>query len=164
MYERILVPVDGSGTSTQGLGEALRLARLTGATLKILHVVDAMSYATGFETYAAYTDELLPAMRANGQKILADAGAIAEQQGARFVCELKEVLGRRVADVVVEQANEWKADLIVIGTHGRRGANRLFLGSDAEQIARISPAPVLLVRARGSAVHPGAPREDAVAA
>jgi len=51
-----------------------------------------------------------------------------------------------VCDVVAEQASIWKADLIVIGTHGRRGAKRLLMGSDAEQIVRSAPAPVLLVR------------------
>jgi nucleotide-binding universal stress UspA family protein len=53
----------------------------------------------------------------------------------------------RVWVLVVEQAQDWKADLIVIGTHGRRGMGRLLMGSDAEQILRMAPVPVLLVRA-----------------
>ena len=53
---------------------------------------------------------------------------------------------KRVCGVVVEQAKTWKADLIVIGTHGRHGVGRLLLGSDAEQILRLAPVPVLLVR------------------
>jgi len=52
----------------------------------------------------------------------------------------------RVSEAVIQQTKEWGADLIVIGTHGRRGANRLLLGSDAEQIMRLAPVPVLLVR------------------
>ena len=61
-----------------------------------------------------------------------------------FLCE---TFGARVCDLVVEQAREWKADLIVIGSHGRRGMSRLFLGSDAELVVRLAPVPVLLVRA-----------------
>lgn len=59
---------------------------------------------------------------------------------------LHETFAGRLSDFVVEQAHIWKADLIVIGTHGRRGVRRLLLGSDAEQVLRTSPVPVLLVR------------------
>ena len=60
---------------------------------------------------------------------------------------LTEVLPGRVCDVAVEQAKAAGADLIVLGTHGRRGVGRMLMGSDAEQILRIAPTPVLLVRA-----------------
>lgn len=53
----------------------------------------------------------------------------------------------RISERIIEQAKAWKAELIVIGTHGRRGVGRMLLGSDAEQTVRISPVPVLLVRA-----------------
>ena len=62
-----------------------------------------------------------------------------------------ECFAKRPCDVIVEQAARWPADLIVIGTHGRRGVNRMLLGSDAEQVARIAPVPVLLVRSAGKA-------------
>jgi nucleotide-binding universal stress UspA family protein len=62
---------------------------------------------------------------------------------------LADTLQGRVCDLVIDEANRWKADLIVIGTHGRRGPGRLAMGSDAEQILRLAPAPVLLVRAAG---------------
>lgn len=146
MYQRILVPIDGSATSARGLDEALRLAKLTGAKLKLMHVVDEMSYATGFETYAAYANDLLPQMRANGEKLLQQARAGAAERGVEAETLMKETLAVRLADLVIDEAKAWKADLIVIGTHGRRGASRLFLGSDAEQIARSAPVPVLLVR------------------
>ncbi|MCG3189203.1 MAG: hypothetical protein LKCHEGNO_01489 [Burkholderiaceae bacterium] len=64
---------------------------------------------------------------------------------------LNDTFTARVCDVVVQEALEWKADLIVIGTHGRRGASRLLLGSDAEQVLRLAPVPVLLVRDAGLA-------------
>ena len=60
---------------------------------------------------------------------------------------LVESITRPVADVIVREARKWKADLIVIGTHGRRGLRRVVMGSDAEQVVRSAPAPVLLIRA-----------------
>ena len=61
---------------------------------------------------------------------------------------LREPLTKRVADEVLSEAKKWRADLIVMGTHGRRGLRRLVLGSDAEQIVRLANVPVLLVHAR----------------
>jgi nucleotide-binding universal stress UspA family protein len=60
---------------------------------------------------------------------------------------LDDTLGGRISDRVLAQAQQWPAQLIVIGTHGRRGVGRLLLGSDAEQVLRQAPVPVLLVRA-----------------
>jgi nucleotide-binding universal stress UspA family protein len=57
-----------------------------------------------------------------------------------------ETAGGRAADAIVAEAKAWGADLIVLGTHGRRGARRLVMGSDAEEIVRTTPVPVLLVR------------------
>jgi nucleotide-binding universal stress UspA family protein len=59
----------------------------------------------------------------------------------------REIVGGPAADVIVREAKKQRADLIVLGTHGRRGMRRLVLGSDAEQVVRMSPVPVLLVRA-----------------
>ena len=144
MYDRILVPVDGSSTSTQGLDEAIKLAKLTGASLRLVHVVDQLGFAAGFETY---TGDLIGMLREAGAKILEDARARVAARGIAVTTFLCETFGTRVCDLVVEQAAEWKADLIVIGSHGRRGMSRLFLGSDAELVVRKAPVPVLLVRA-----------------
>jgi nucleotide-binding universal stress UspA family protein len=57
-----------------------------------------------------------------------------------------ETAGERVAELIVEQARQWPADVIVMGTHGRRGFNHLLMGSDAEAVIRLSPVPVLLVK------------------
>jgi len=58
-----------------------------------------------------------------------------------------ESVGGAAGDLIVEQANKWGAELIVLGTHGRRGIKRMVLGSDAEHVVRQSSVPVLLVRA-----------------
>ncbi len=146
MYQRILVPVDGSPTADLGLDEAIRLARLTGATLRLVHAVDELSFATGLEPAAVYAADLIPLLREAGVKVLERAQARAAAAGISADTVLLESFAGRLSDFVVEQAQAWQAELIVIGTHGRRGVRRLLLGSDAEQILRSAPVPVLLVR------------------
>ncbi|HKW82395.1 MAG TPA: universal stress protein, partial [Burkholderiaceae bacterium] len=118
--------------------------------LRILHLVDDLLYATGFETYAAYVNDVIPLMREVGERILQDGRLRAEKAGVPVETQLVEGFATRLADVVADQADAWHADLIVIGTHGRRGVSRLVLGSDAEHVMRTAPVPVLLVRSKGS--------------
>lgn len=148
MYEKILVPVDGSPTASRGLDEAIKLARLTGASLRLLNVVDLWSLAMSADASMGGGPDVLTLLREGGQAILADAKAHVEAAGVRADAVLSDSLAGRVSEVIVDQATSWGADLIVIGTHGRRGVGRLVLGSDAEQVARMAPVPVLLVRAR----------------
>ena len=147
MYKRILVPLDGSATSIKGLDEAIRLASLTGARLRLIHVVDELLVVTGFETYPTYVNEVVPLLKQQGERILEDAKARALAGGATVETKLLECLGHRASEIILDEARAWNADLVVLGTHGRRGFRRLFLGSDAEQISRSSTVPVLLVRA-----------------
>ncbi|MEJ8826992.1 universal stress protein [Variovorax humicola] len=148
MYERILVPIDGSNTSLQGLDEAVRLATLTHGRLLLVNIVDQLKYVTGYETFGSYTSDLLPYMQHAGEEILQHGLERAQRAGIPAETMLFTSLADRVCDVVIGQADAWKADLIVIGTHGRHGVGRVLLGSDAEQILRISPVPVLLVRSK----------------
>ena len=155
MYKRILVPVDGSATSAKGLGEAIRLAKLTGASLELVNVVDEMSLALGVEAYATYSQDVLAALRDGAREILDSAQARAASAGVGADTKAIETFGARVADLIVDEAVAAKADLIVIGTHGRRGIGRWLLGSDAEQILRLAPVPVLLVRGGEAESTPG---------
>ncbi len=144
MYQRLLVPVDGSPTAMRGLDEAIRLARLSGGRIRVVHVLDQLQFASGFEFC---TVDVLGLLQEAGAAIVGAAKARVEASGVPVEAYLSETLAGRVADVVVEQAQQWGADLIVIGTHGRRGVRRLMVGSDAEQIVRAARVPVLLVRA-----------------
>jgi nucleotide-binding universal stress UspA family protein len=148
MFKRILVPVDGSHTSGLGLDKAIRLAKDQRATLCLLHVVDERAVAQNLEGSAAAIDQLFESLRSAGQEILAKAEAKARKQRVRVKAVLVENIIRSVADVIVGQAKRWRADLIVIGTHGRRGVSRLVMGSDAEGVVRTTPVPVLLVRSK----------------
>ncbi len=147
MYQRILVPYDGSPTSGLGLDEAIRLAGLTGASVRLLHMIDVLLFASGFETSAAYVGDVIPFMRQAGETILQEGKARAESAGVKADTFLVDSIATRLCEAVNDQVRIWRADLIVIGTHGRRGVGRLLLGSDAEQIVRTALVPVLLVRA-----------------
>jgi len=143
MYQRILVPVDGSLTSSAGLDEAVKLAKLTGASMRLVHVLDHLPFSAG---EASLTGDLLGVLAENGSRVLLEGKRRVEAAGVPLDAFLSETFGERVCDVVASQAEAWNADVIVIGTHGRRGVGRLFIGSDAEQVVRLAPVPVLLVR------------------
>ena len=151
MYRKILVPIDGSPTATRGLDEAIKLAKLTGARLRLMHVVDQVSFAIGMEAATLITADTMRLLREAGQALLDKTVARAERAGLRVDSVLCDGLGGRVCDHVIEQAGAWPADLIVLGTHGRRGLGRWLLGSDAEMIVRLATVPVLLVRAKEAA-------------
>lgn len=144
MYKRILVAVDGSVPSLCGLQEAVRVAKSTGATLKLVHVVDlSLPYAAEMPIYL---DKISESLNAAGRKIL--AGCKATVTKAEIPCEeaLIESAAGDLAGQLVREARAWHADLMVMGTHGRRGLRRLAMGSDAELVLRQAPVPVLLVR------------------
>lgn len=143
-YKRILVAVDGSAASAKGLREALRLAKGDGARLCILHVVNEFYAFAGMDGPAPV--DLVPALREGGKKVLTKARAMAEKAGVRPALVMRETVGGSAADAIVREARKQRADVIVLGTHGRRGVRRLVLGSDAEQVVRTSRVPVLLVR------------------
>ncbi len=90
---------------------------------------------------------MLESLRDGGKAILKSAEGLVREHGLNAESSLLECWGRRASDLILEQAEQWPADLIVMGTHGRRGLRRLALGSDAEMVLRSASVPVLLVRA-----------------
>jgi nucleotide-binding universal stress UspA family protein len=145
MYQRILVPVDGSETATKAMVTALQMARDSGGQVHLVHVVEGMTPLAA-DPYGAYSGEVIEIMRQSGSKILEDALEVAKAAGVPADTELFDNFGERLADVVADAATRFKADLIVVGTHGRRGLGRMMLGSGAEQIIRLAPVPVLVIR------------------
>lgn len=146
MYKRILVPIDGSDTARRGLKEAIALASQLKATLRLLHVTSdfpvmlEMSNTLNFDKYRE-------GLHQYGREQLDNAKSLAQGLGLEVETQLRDLKDGRVADAIVDEARSAGCDLIVIGTHGRRGLNRALLGSDAESVLRASPVPVLLVRA-----------------
>jgi nucleotide-binding universal stress UspA family protein len=147
-YRRILVAVDGSEASRRGLREALRLAKAEEAHLIVLHVVNDF-YSYGALEGAGLGVDVTAALREEGRRLLGRLAAQAAKEAVKAKTVLREVGAGPVADVIVREAGRQRADLIVLGTHGRRGVRRLVLGSDAEQVLRTSRVPVLLVRGPG---------------
>jgi nucleotide-binding universal stress UspA family protein len=149
MYARILVPIDGSETSRRGLEEAIALAGELKSTLRLLHVTSdfpmmlEMANAIDFEKYRE-------GLHQYGRDLMEESRRMAERAGIAAEVELRDVRNGRVAEVIVDEAVTSKCDRVIIGTHGRRGFNRLVVGSDAEAVVRASPVPVLLVRAPGA--------------
>jgi nucleotide-binding universal stress UspA family protein len=136
---------DGSDTANTGLREACRLAKQQGAQLRILHVVDEI-LAVSPELYGGAYDLITDGLRKAGRAILTYAESLARKEGLTVETQLVEAMGRPAGELVINAAKEWRADLIVCGTHGRRGLRRIVMGSDAEHIVRHSPVPILLVR------------------
>lgn len=145
MYQNILVAVDGGATSLRGLDEGVRLAKATGGRVMLVHVVNALILESEIAS-TAYYQALAEAFRKDGSDILEQAEKIVRDAGVPFERRMIEKIGARASDEIVALAKEWPADLIVLGTHGRRGLRRLVMGSDAERVLRRSPVPVLLVR------------------
>jgi len=149
MYKRILVPTDGSDTATCGLREAIKLAKDQSAQIRIIHVVDELVMGSS-PAFGVVMDNIIDDLRAAGKSILASAQAMAQDAGITVDTLLVEAFGGRAGEHVAKAAQEWPADIIVCGTHGRRGLRRIVLGSDAEYLVRRSPVPILLVRATGA--------------
>jgi nucleotide-binding universal stress UspA family protein len=146
MYQRILIPIDGSSTSERALQEAVALAGAQ-TQLRLVYVLEEvyMLDAEGL-SYIDY-GALQEAVKRTGERALAQAAEKARRSGASVETALLEANGGQVASVIDDDARRWPADLIVLGTHGRSGLSRLLMGSIAEGVVRAAPVPVLLVRA-----------------
>jgi nucleotide-binding universal stress UspA family protein len=110
-----------------------------------VHIVNELILGYTYST-AEYSAVVIDSMREMGKTVLADAVAEAKKHGVQAQAELLEMIGGHAADLIVKHAKQIDAEIIVMGTHGRRGLRRLALGSDAEQVVRLAEIPVLLVR------------------
>ena len=148
MYRRILVAIDGSSSSNKAISAALEMASYSGgkSVIALIHVLDEMAYLTGLDPYAGQSYSVTSLMREAGGKILADGLKIVQAAGVLGETVLVDRLGERLAESVAAKAVAWDASLVVVGTHGRRGVGRMLMGSGAEQIIRLAPCPVLVVR------------------
>jgi nucleotide-binding universal stress UspA family protein len=125
----------------------VRLAKSLGSTLRLVHVVDELVLMTAPEMSYDVTD-LIEVLNEDGRRILEKGAAHARKHGVKVQTSLIESFGGRAAEAIVDEAKKYHASLIVLGTHGRRGMKRIVMGSDAEEVVRNSPVPVLLVRSR----------------
>lgn len=148
MYKQILVAVDGSETGERALAEAIRLTAESKGQLHIVHAVELVN--VNWDVEMPEPVNIWDWMTQSGQEILRRAEATARAAGIQVDTRLIEIttLGQRVPEAIAAEADAWPAELIVIGTHGRRGLSRLLLGSVAEGVVRVASKPVLLIRGR----------------
>ncbi|MBU9618545.1 universal stress protein [Burkholderia multivorans] len=146
MYERIFAALDGSRSARLALDEAITLARDSGSLIIALCVVSDTPRIADVDS--GYIDQRDPAGLAADEAAIAvsDAETAFQLAGVRGIAQTIDACGENVSDVLARAAAEYDADLIVIGTHGRRGVRRLLLGSVAESLVRIADRPVLVVR------------------
>ncbi|MGZ2744922.1 universal stress protein [Burkholderia stagnalis] len=149
MYSNILVALDGSETSSRALEAALTLASESGARLTPVYVVDFL--APAYDALGYDPSILIDAFREEGLRVTDDA---AQRMAARGVPGAPQIVdvdaGEDIAHRIVSASRQLGADLIVMGTHGRRGFRRLVLGSVAERVLRGAACPVLMITARGA--------------
>ncbi len=152
MCKRIFVALDGSSTAQAALVEAIQFARLPGMSLCIGTVLDTGLLDQNSMGMGALIDvnQVKAGMRQAAETLLDDAMAKAREAGLDPYRILVESDNKRVADMIVEAAGQWDADLIVIGTHGRRGSERMVMGSVAENLVRIATTSLFLVRRKAA--------------
>jgi len=144
MYEKVLLPVDGSEVSNHAAEEGFKLARILGSEITLLYVIDmAITTMPEAELGLANYEVLRNSFKEQGDKVLGTLAASGKAKGVKVVTVIAE---GDVHDEIIKHAEQRKSDLIIMGTHGRRGLNRLLLGSVAESVARRAHCPVLLIR------------------
>lgn len=149
MYKRIVVAVDGSDISALALEEAIKLAKLMDGTLLLLHVCEEVPVLWNIEGSAMLPVADLDKIISESSKQLLDKNqAHATAAGVLAETQLIEDYSGRIGAVISEAAEHWQADLIVLGTHGRRGFDHLLMGSVAEGVMRTASAPLLLIRGK----------------
>lgn len=138
---RILVPLDFSDCASDALGYAAMMAKQFEATVILVHVIDTQGLAGGFSLSVEERDQALEAV---GGKLLSDAAATLENAGIEVIQQVRKGAPYQA---ILDAAEEHGADLIIMGTNGRTGLERLVLGSVAEKIVQTSQRPVLTVHA-----------------
>ena len=149
MYSRIVVGIDGSELASKALRHALVLAKDNGARLFVVTSTEpSVMVAPGAEFVAVNTGaligELEEAKRKSAEATLAEAETLAKAEGLSI--DKVHIASSIAADAIVKTAEHQGADLIVMGSHGRRGLGRLLLGSQAAEVLARATIPVLVVK------------------
>lgn len=142
MFDRILVPTDGSNPAQPAVEMALELAEIHDATLHVLYIVDQPTSVSGTGEGFSGLDNLLNALEEEGHEVTKE---VAEQAQAHDIETTAAVRRGNPHDDILTYANKHDIGLIVMGTHGRTGIKRALLGSVTEDIVRHAEIPVLTV-------------------
>ncbi|WP_232702335.1 universal stress protein [Halobacterium wangiae] len=139
MYDNVLLTTDGSDAATAAVPNAIDLAEKYDALLHVLYVADTTEYST-----VTFEDDVVDPLEQEGKRIV---DGIVEQADERDVEAVGVVMQGGVYETVLQYVDEQAVDVVVMGTHGRRGLGRALLGSVTERVVRTADVPVLTVRA-----------------
>ena len=144
MFKHILVPVDGSNTAASAVETAIAQAKAFGAKLTLVTVIDNYPFTGVGGDFAYGQVEYLAAATSNANSALEKAEASIAAQG--MTCDKRVIEEHVIHEGIIDTAKELGADLIVMGSHGRHGLEKLLLGSVTTRVLGRSPVPVLVVR------------------
>ncbi|MFA5312632.1 MAG: universal stress protein [Methanomassiliicoccales archaeon] len=139
LYDRILIPTDGSEYTKAATMQGLEIAKLTGAEVTALFVVDDVTYIN--YPFGPMVPDLTTMLEEEGKKAVSSVRAECEKMGIKMKTLMKR---GSPGNVIIEESKFF--DLIVMGTLGRSGVSKLLLGSVAEKVIRFAQCPVLVVR------------------
>jgi len=148
MYANILLSTDGSDVARKGVKQGLALAKALNAKVTVITVSEPLPPAVGADALAwipskAEIDSFDAANKERAGKVLDEAQAMAKQIG--ILAELLHVPNAHPATTIIETAKSRGCDLVVMGSHGRRGLRKLFLGSQTSEVLADGSVPVLVV-------------------
>ena len=149
IYARILVAIDASVQSERCLEHAIALATDQRAALRIIHAVDYVM--PPFDTTGVPDGQLHDAYLRSGNAMIGAALERARSLGLSVDAAVIDTQDprTRASEVILRDVVAWQPDLLVLGSHGRTGLARVFLGSVAEAVLRAAPVPVLVIRTSG---------------
>lgn len=146
MFETILIPTDGSEPAERAAERGVELAAQHGATVHVLYAVEPVplgKFTTGPEPASTGHGEVLEEQKSEAQQALDSVSALCDEYGVDVV---ETIEYGKPSEEILEYSESEGIDAIVMGTHGRSGAERLMLGSVAEKVVRKSQIPVMTIR------------------
>jgi nucleotide-binding universal stress UspA family protein len=146
-FKLFLVPVDGTPASNRGLTTAVELAKPLGAHIYLVHVIDTAVMVADVEV-AAYAPAIIDEVRRDGEQIIERSRKLAGEAGVPCDGRVIDAPGEPIADAILDEAVKRRADVIAMGSHGKRRLARIILGSTALAVVRAATIPVLLIRAK----------------
>ena len=144
MFQRILIPTDGSELTTKAVGTAVRLAKSIGARLYTISVKEPFPYSAISEMQPTPPQEFFDAQERIAAKRIQGVRAACEAGGVP--CEAHTIEALHPWEAIIEHAQRMECDLLVMASHGRRGVTALLLGSETQKVLTHSKIPVLVVR------------------
>lgn len=144
MFQRILVPTDGSDITVKAIDRAIGLARLTGASIEAVAAKDPFPYAAVSEIQPIAPQEYYDAQERIAQQRLQAVASACESAG--IACRTHSIEALHPWQAIIDHAKQSGCDLIVMASHGRRGMSALLLGSETQRVLIHTTLPVMVVR------------------